>query len=179
MGNKAHDGPQRLSNFELQGFARTLELSWPSDAVVKGVWWPGASAEKRNYKVTLWTLDATPLTSTWIAERSSNVYRLLTRPANADELAALLDALRELNALEGDMSDAIAEAQYDCRNRTYQLCFTPLEQMREGRRYERWVFRRHADGRPMSVGYLFETRRGDAYATLPGGSVLRGNPWSD
>lgn len=179
MGNNAHEGPQRLSTFELHNFARTLELSWPSDGVVKGVWWPGASAEKRNYEVTLWTPDAMPLTSTWLAERSGNVYRLRARPANPDEVEQLLEALRELNALEGEMADAIAEAQYDCRGRTYQLCFTPLAEMLEGRRYERWVFRRHADGRPLSVGYLFETRRGDAYSRLPGASVVRGNPWAD
>jgi hypothetical protein len=179
MGNNAHEGPQRLSTSELHAFARTLELSWPSDGIVKGFCWPGISAERRNYKVTLWTSDATPLSSTWIAERSGNVYRLLARPANADELEALLDALRELNALEADLAGAIAEAQYDCRSRTYQLCFTALEDMVEGLRYERWVFRRHADGRPLSVGYVLETRQGDGYATLPGGSVLRGNPWPD
>lgn len=177
MGNNAHEGPQRLSTFELHGFARALELTWPSDGIVKGVCWPGASAEQRNYEVTLWTPDATPLRSTWVAERSGNVYRLLARPANADELEQLFEALRELNALEGELSDAIAEAQYDCRQRTYQLCFTPLEEMREGMRYDRWVFRRHSDGRPLSVGYVVETRRGDGYDTLPGGSVLRGNPW--
>jgi hypothetical protein len=178
MGNKAHEGPQRLSTLDLHAFARALELSWPSDGVVKGVWWPATSAEKRNYKVTLWTPDSPPLSSTWIAERSGSVYRLQARPANADELETLLDALRELGALERDVGATIAEAQYDCRNRSYQLCFTPLEEMLEGLRYERWVFRRHSDGRPLSVGYLFETRRGDAYATLPGGAVLRGNPWS-
>ena len=178
MGNNAQEGPQRLSTFELHAFARALELSWPSDAVVKGVWWRGISTEKRNYKVTLWTPDSTPLRSTWIAERSGNVYRLQARPANADELAALFDALRELDALDGAVSPTVAEAQYDCRNRSYQLCFTPLEEMLEGLRYERWVFRRHSDDRPLSVGYLFETRRGGDYATLPGGAVLRGNPWS-
>jgi hypothetical protein len=178
MGNNAHEGPQRLSTFDLQVFARALELSWPSEGVVKGVWWPGTSAEKRNYKVTLWTPNSAPLSSTWIAQRSDGVYRLQARPANADELEALLDALRETGALERDVGAAIAEAQYDCRDRSYQLCFTPLEEMLEGLRYERWVFRRHADGRPLSVGYLFETRRGDTYATLPGGAVLRGIPWS-
>lgn len=177
MGNNALDGPQRLSTFELQTFARALELSWPSDGIVKGVWWPGSTADARNYEVTLWTPDATPLSSTWIAERSGNVYRLQTRPADADELAALLDALRELDALESDVVGPIAEAQYDCRYHTYQLCFTPVEEMLEGLRYERWVFRRHDDGRPLSVGYRFETRRGNAPATLPGGAVLRGNPW--
>lgn len=179
MGNNAHEGPQRLSTLELHGFARTLELSWPSDGIVKGCWWPGTSSETRNYKVTLWTPDAAPLTSTWLAERAGNVYRLLARPANSDELSQLLETLRELNALEVDLTDAIAEAQYDCLHRQYQLCFTPLEEMLEGLRYERWVFRRHADGRPLSVGYVFETRRGNACDTLPGGSVLRGNPWCD
>jgi hypothetical protein len=177
MGTKAHDGPQRLSTFELQGFARALELSWPSDSIVRGVWWPGGSPEKRNYEVTLWTSDATPLSSTWVAERTGDVYRLRARPANPDEIHALLEALRELDALESDVGGPIAEAQYDCRYQTYQLCFTPVEEMLEGLRYERWVFRRHSDGRPLSVGYLFATRRGAAAATLPGGSVLRGDPW--
>jgi len=179
MGNHAHEGPQRLSTFELKAFARALELTWPSEAIVKGVWWPGTGAEKRNYEVTLWTPDSTPLHRIWIAERSGNVYRLRARPANADELAALFDALPELDALGEGVSTTVAEAQYDCRDRCYQLCFTPLEEMLEGLRYERWIFRRHGDGRPLSVGYRFETRRGDQYASLPGGAVLRGNPWSD
>jgi len=177
MGNEAHDGPQRLSAFELRAFAQALELSWPSEGIVEGVWWPGSRAEIRNYEVTLRTPDGTPLLRTWIAERFGNAYRLRIRPVDSDELATLLQTLQELDALESDAVGPIAEAQYDCRYRTYQLCFTPLEEMLEGLRYERWVFRRHADGRPLSVGYRFETRRGNAHAMLPGGSVLRGNPW--
>jgi len=179
MGNEPHEGPQRLSTLELRDFARTLELSWPDDGIVKGFWWPGAHAEKRNYQVKLWTRDGAPLSSTWIAERSGNVYRLAVRPARSDELDQLILALRELSALEADASVTIAEAQYDCRNQQYQLSFTPLEEMREGLRYERWVFRRVRDGQPLSVGYSFETRRGNAYAALPGGSVLRGSPWTE
>jgi len=179
MGNSARIGPQRLSSLELQAVARALELVWPDDALVKGSWWPGTTESTRNYKLTLWTTHAAPLTSTWIAERSNGVYRLCTRPASPDEVEALLDTLRELDALEHDAETTIAEAQYDCRERVYQLCFTPLEEMMEGLCYERWVFRRHLDGRPLSVGYILETRRGDAYATLPGGAVLRGNPWSE
>lgn len=179
MGNSARIGPQRLSSLELQAIGRALELVWPNDALVQGSWWPGKTEDTRNYEVTLWTTHTTPLTSTWVAERSNGVYRLCTRPANSDEVQDLLDALRELDALEPDADTTIAEAQYDCRERVYQLCFTPLEEMMEGLRYERWVFRRHRDGRPLSVGYVVETRRGDAYATLPGGAVLRGNPWAD
>lgn len=179
MGNNAQVGPQRLSSLELQAIARALELVWPTDAVVQGSWWPGKTDDTRNYKVTLWATHAAPLTSTWIAERSDGAYRLRTRPATRDELEELLDALRELGALERDVDTTIAEAQYDCRERVYQLCFTPLEEMMEGLRYERWVFRRHVDERPLSVGYIFETRRANAYATLPGGAILRGNPWPD
>jgi hypothetical protein len=179
MGTSAQVGPQRLSSLELQAVARALELVWPSDGVVQGVWWPGKSDETRNYKVTLWTVNAVPRMSTWIAERAGGAFRLVTRPANSDEVQALLDALGEVGALEHDADTTIAEAQYDCRERVYQLCFTPLEEMLEGLRYERWVFRRHSDERPLSVGYIFETRRGGAHATLPGGAVLRGNPWSD
>jgi hypothetical protein len=164
---------------ELQAVARALELVWPNDALVRGSWWPGTSEATRNYKVTLGTTHATPLTSTWIAERSNGVYRLCTRPASTDEVEALLDALREVDALEPDADLAVAEAQYDCRARVYHLCFTALEEMVEGLRYERWVFRRHRDGRPLSVGYIFETRRGDAHAAVPGGAILRGNPWPD
>lgn len=179
LGNGARIQPQRLSSLELQAIARALELIWPRDALVHGTWWPGKTEDTRNCKVTLWTTHATPLTSTWIVEQSHGVYRLCTRPANADEVADLIEALRELDALEPDAAPTIAEAQYDCRERVYQLCFTALEEMLEGLRYERWVFRRHVDGRPLSVGYIFETRRGEAYATLPGGGVLRGNPWPD
>jgi hypothetical protein len=179
MGTDAHEGPQRLSSFELRSIARALELSWPSDALVKAVVWAGNASGKRNYRITSWAVDANPLCSTWVAERSGEVYRLMARPANPDELQAMLEALRELDALEDDCEGSVAEAQYDCRNRTYQLCFTPLEGMLEDIPYKRWVFRRHDDGRPLSVGYLCETRRGDAYATLPGGAILRGNPWSD
>ena len=179
MGNHAQEGPQRLSNLELQAFTRALELGWPNDAIAKGVSWPAAAEDTRNYRVTVWSVDATPLSSTWIAECKAGVYRLLARPANRDEIESLLEALRELAALEDDADATIAEAQYDCRERVYQLCFTPLQDMLEGLRYERWLFRRHHDGRPLSVAYIFETRRGDAYARLPGGAVLRGDPWSD
>jgi hypothetical protein len=179
MGNH----PQRahsLSERELVGVTRALELVVPEDAVVRGVWWPGETQDKRNYRLTMWAnAEQTPLCSTWVAERAGPVFRLQARPATADELEELRQALRELDVYDVDEEAPIAEAEYDCRYRSYQLCFTALEDMVEGQPYERWVFRRHRDGRPLSVGYLRETRRGDGYATLPGGAILRGNPWSD
>ncbi len=180
MGIHPHRAVQALSNLELVGVTRALELSVPEGAVVRGVWWPGEAQDTRNYRLTMWAAHAaSPLCSTWIAERSGPVYRLQARPATADEIRALLEALSELGVRDFDPSAPIAEAEYDCRYRSYQLCFTALEDMAEGRPYRRWVFRRHRDGRPLSVGYLCETRRGDGYATLPGGAILRGNPWSD
>lgn len=179
MGNHAQEEPRRLSNLELHAFARALELSWPNDAIAKGVSWPAAAENTRNYRVTVWSVDAAPLSSTWIAERHDGVYRVLARPADRAEVESLLQALRELDALEDDADATIAEAQYDCRERVYQLCFTPLEDMLEGLRYERWLFRRHTDDRALSVAYIFETRRGNAYVRLPGGAILRGDPWSD
>jgi hypothetical protein len=172
--------PLPLSSRELEGVACALELSWPPAAIVKGAWWPGVEG-RRNYRVTVWAAEAapTPLCSTWIAERSNDVFRLMTRPATTDELETLLGALRELDALEYEGHEPIAEAQYDCRQRSYQLCFTPLEEMLEGMPYRRWVFRRHADGRPLSVGYICETRRGSDYATLADGAILRGSPWGE
>jgi hypothetical protein len=172
--------PQSLTNWELSGVTRALELHVPTDAILQGVWWPGDTQDKRNYRLTMWSTDAhAPRCRTWIAERLGQVFRLQARPATPDEIDELLDALSELGVLDSDGAEPIAEAEYDCRNRSYQLCFTALEDMMEGLPYKRWVFRRHRDGRPLSVGYLCETRRGDAYKTLPGGAILRGNPWSD
>lgn len=174
--------PQRshsLNQVELLGVTRALELEVPADAVLQGVWWPGETHEQRNYRLTMWCETSTPLCSTWVAERSGPVYRLQARPATSDEIDALLEALQELGVEQAAPGEPIAEVEYDCRYRSYQLSFTALEDMVEGRPYKRWIFRRHRDGRPLSVGYLCETRRGDAYATLPGGAILRGNPWSD
>lgn len=180
MGIHPHRAVQSLSHLELTSVTRALELSVPDDAVVRGVWWPGDTQDKRNYRLTMWSATASsPLCSTWIAERSGPVYRLQARPATADEIAELLEGLAELGVRDEGRSAPIAEAEYDCRYRSYQLCFVALEDMEEGQPYKRWVFRRHRDGRPLSVGYLCETRRGDGYATLPGGAILRGNPWSD
>ena len=90
----------------------------------------------------------------------------------------LYEALLEVGALEKIDERPIAEAHYDCKRRAYQLTFTPFAQMHEGLPYRRWIFRVHDDGRPLSVGYLCETRRGDGYATLPEQATLRGDPWS-
>jgi hypothetical protein len=180
MGKHAREGLQPLSSFELTHFMRALRLDLPSDAIVKGVSWASSSADKHNYRVRVW-LDQgqeLPLSSTWIAEREGHVFRLLGRPATPDEIEMLYGALRELDALAEIDPGPIAEAHYDCRQRLYQLAFTPLEQMVEGLPYRRWFFRRHDDGRPLSVGYVCETRRGNGYATLPDGAVLRGDPWS-
>jgi hypothetical protein len=180
MGKDARQGLQPLSSLELKCFLRALELCLPSEAIVKGVSWPAASSGHRNYRVSVW-LDQgrdVPLCSTWIAERSGDVFRLLGRPANRDELELLYEALRELGARDELETGGIAEAHYDCKHRTFQLSFTPLEQMHEGLPYRRWILRQHDDGRPMSVAYISETRLGDAYATLPDGRTLRGNPWS-
>ncbi len=179
MGTDAHQALHRLSTSELHAFARALDLSWPPQAIVQGVWWPGSDEQRQNYRVTASQSHASLLRSTWIAERAHDVYRVMARPANADEIEELLQALRELDALEQRVDEPIAEAQYDCRHRTYQLCFTALEAMLEGFAYKRWIFRRHADGRPLSVAYICETCDGNAYVTLPGGAVLRGDPWSD
>ena len=51
--------------------------------------------------------------------------------------------------------------------------------MHEGLPYKRWVFRRHADGDPLSVGYVCETRHGNAHVTLADSALLRGNPWTN
>lgn len=182
MGNSSHRGVhylRALSQLELASVTQALELDVPRDALLQGVWWDGATPEVRNYRLTLWSEKATPRSSTWLAERAGDVYRLRARPATLDELRALLEALEELGVQGVSSTSMIAEAHYDCRDRTYQLCLTPLEEMVEGRPYKRWLFRRHADGRPLSVGYCCETRRGGGYATLPGAAVLRGNPWPD
>lgn len=180
MGTHPHREAYSLSQRELLGVTRALELVVPEDAVLRGVWWPGETQDRRNYRLTMWVnAERAPLCSTWIAERTGPVFRLQARPATTDEICELLQALAELGVPGIAEPTTIAEAEYDCRYRSYQLCFTALEDMVEGKPYERWVFRRHGDGRPLSVGFLRETRRGDAYATLPGGGILRGNPWCD
>ncbi|RYZ05142.1 MAG: hypothetical protein EOO73_21300 [Myxococcales bacterium] len=170
---------QSLSSFELQAIAEALDLAVPPDAALHGVWWEGEAESTRNYRLTMWRDAATPLCSTWLAERAGAVFRLKARPATPEEIQTLLEALEELGIRESVPEAPIAEVEYDCRYRSYQLCFTALEHMIEGKPYKRWIFRRHRDGRPLSVGYLRETRRGDAHATLPGASILRGNPWAD
>jgi hypothetical protein len=178
MGQDSPWSPQPLSKLELQTVTRALELCLPDDGIVKAEWWPGSDG-KRNYRVSCFAPSATAPCQTWIAERAGNVLRLLGRPANADELDELFTALREVAGLDATTDEPLAEAFYDCRGHVYQLCFTRLDEMYEGMPYRRYVFRRHSDGRPLSVGYICETRRGDAYKTLPDGEVLRGNPWRD
>jgi hypothetical protein len=178
MGSKAEHLPRPLNQLELTSLTRALELSLPDDAIVKAVWWPGVAEGQRNYRLTAWTTTE-PRRGTWLVERLRNVYRLRARPADADELGRLLDALRDVRALEPGARPEVAQADYDCSKRSYQLCFTLLEDMREGTPYKRWILRRHHDDRPLSVGYLLETRRGNGYATLPGGATLRGSPWSE
>lgn len=177
MGHDSQWSPQPLSKLELQTVAHALELCLPDDGIVKAEWWPGTEG-KRNYRIVCFATEPAPLCRTWIAERSGTVFRLMGRPANSDELDELFAALRELGTPEPE-GHGVAEAFYDCRGHTYQLYFTPLEEMHEGLPYRRYVFRRHSDGRPLSVGYICETRRDDAYLTLPGAEILRGNPWRD
>lgn len=180
MGQNHQLRPRSLSNIELADLVRALELQLPEDAMVRGFWWAGKEQDKRNYRLCVRTRgDAHhPRSCSWTAERAGPVFRLQMRPADPHELADLLQALRELGAIEGE-DVQVAEAEYDCRYRSFQLCFVALEDMVEGVPYKRWVFRRHRDGRPISVGYLCETRRGNSYDTLPGGAILRGDPWSD
>ncbi|HYP87770.1 MAG TPA: hypothetical protein VEQ59_06445 [Polyangiaceae bacterium] len=181
MGRETEPILRSLTNSELSSLARSLELNWPQDAIIKGESWPGVDDDRRNYRLTMWTARSPlePVCSTWLVERHGNLYRLKTRPAEPHEIELLLDTLRELGALEPDAVESIAEATYDCGQHTFQLCFTALEDMREGTPYKRWIFRRHPDPRPLSVAYLQETRRDNSYDTLPGGAILRGNPWSD
>jgi hypothetical protein len=179
MGKEPRSSVQSMNLAELHGVTRALDLDVPPDAVLQGVWWHGEAEDTRNYRLTMWCEQRSPLCSTWLAERAAGVYRLQARPATTDEIRDLMDALQELGLGEVARGGPLAEVEYDCRYRSYQLCFTPLEEMLEGRPYKRWIFRRHRDGRPLSVGFLCETRRGDGYATLPGGAILRGNPWSD
>ena len=119
MGTYAHAVVHRLSTLELQAFARALDLNWRPEAIIQGVWWPGNDEHHRNYRVTATELHASPLLCTWLAECARNVYRLAARPANADEVEELLQALGDLDALEQPLDEPIAEAQYDCRHRIY------------------------------------------------------------
>jgi hypothetical protein len=181
MGPRTELLPRALTSVELSALTRVLELTLPVDAIVMGATWPGTSEGHRNYRLSMWrrrtALD--PLHSTWLIERRADVYRLRLRPADADEIQMLIAALREVAADELDDTPAIAEADYDCADRTYQLCFTAFEDMREGVPYKRWILRRHEEARPLSVGFVVETRRGRDYATLPGGATLRGSPWQE
>ncbi len=181
MGSKPEQLPRALSNQELARLAGALELSLPADAIVMGVTWPGTSPDHSNYRLSVWASRSAPdpLHRVWLVERRGEVYRLRLRPANTDELQLLLEALREVAAIGPDATPPIVEADYDCSERTYQVCFTALENMQEGAPYRRWVLRRHGDERPLSVGYVLETRRGNGYAMLPGGATLRGSPWTD
>jgi hypothetical protein len=181
MASKPEQLPRPLTSSELTGLACVLELSWPAEAIVMGVSWPGNGEGHSNYRISVWANRPAPepLHRVWLVERRRDVYRLRLRPANTDEIALLLEALREVAALEPDATPPVVEADYDCSERTYQVCFTALENMREGAPYKRWVLRRHGGARPLSVGYLLETRRGNRYATLPGGATLRGNPWTE
>jgi hypothetical protein len=181
MGKDADQQPRSLSSLELGAVARALELRWLEDSIVKGSWWPGVEQGERNYRLTMWSSRGArqPALSTWLVQKCGSAYRLKCRPATSDEIEMMLEALREVDALEQSLEADIAEAEYDCGRGRYQLCFTAFEDMLEGLPYKRWIFRRHRDGRPLSVGYVCETRRGDDYVTLPGGAILRGSPWSD
>lgn len=181
MGSRPELLPKALTSVELAALTRVLELSLPADAVVVGASWPGDGESRRNYRISVWASGPAceALHRVWLVERRGCVYRIKLRPANADEIRVLLEALREVSALEPEAAPTIVEADYDCSEHTYQVCFTALENMREGAPYRRWILRRHHDARPLSVGYVLETRHGNRYATLPGGATLRGSPWSD
>jgi hypothetical protein len=170
-----------LTRSELDVVTRALELSLPPDAVLEGVWWPGVTNARRNYRLTMSSQRAgqAPLRATWIIEREANVYRLRARPPEVHEILMLLEALREVEAIPPGNAPRIAEASYDCVEHTYELSFTLIEDLREGGSKKRWILRRHRDARPLSVGYLLDTLRGGKLATLSSGATLRGSPWSD
>ncbi len=180
MGSKVEPLTRSLTNAELAALMRALELGVADGTVVRAVCWPGIAEGQRNYRLTMSTPRAPlgPLHRAWLIERRGEIYRLRARPADADEIELLLEALREVAAIAPDGTPRIAEAGYDCHEHAYHVCFTPLEDMREGEPYARWILRRHRDARPLSVGYVLETRRGNAYATLRRGATLRGDPWS-
>jgi hypothetical protein len=179
MGNAVQQGLRSLSSLELRRIMRALEICLPEDAEVEGFHWHSRDGRSENYRVRAHcvTTASAAVYSTWIAERSGSVYRLLGRPATLAEVDFLLQAIRELGDVK-EMALPLAEAHYDCVRHAYQLLPTLFEQMHEGETYRRWLLRRYEDGRPLSVGYVCETRRGNALAVLPARAVLRGDPWS-
>jgi len=178
MGNTGQ--PLRsLSPIELRRIMRALEICLPDDAVIEGVQWQNRGGTSDNYRVRARceTSTSAAVYSTWIAERSGSVYRLLGRPATPAEIDLLLQALHELGDAK-DLALPLAEAHYDCVHHAYQLLPTLFEKMHEGATYRRWLLRRYDDGRPLSVGYVCEMRRGNALSVLPARAVLRGDPWA-
>ena len=109
MGSKPEVLPRALSNFELSALTRVLELTLPADAMVVGVSWPGDGESKRNYRLSVWASRQTaePQHNVWLVERRGSVYRIKVRPANADEIQSLLEALREVSALEPEATPPI------------------------------------------------------------------------
>src|SRR5262245_14687134 len=134
MGSKPEQQPRALTSIELSSLTYALELILPLDAIVMGVTWPGKGEGLDNYRLSVWMRRpaAEPLHSVWLAERRQGIYRLKLRPANGDEIQLLLEALREVSALEPEAEPSVVEADYDCSERTYQVCFTALEDMLEG-----------------------------------------------
>jgi hypothetical protein len=108
---------------------------------------------------------------------SAIALKVTVRRATTSELEALLAVLRDVGAAEEDIAQPIAEANYDRLRQTFELSFIPVEQMCEGTSYKRWYVTYHNDHRPPSVAFILETKRNGWLDTLPGGRVLRGEPW--
>jgi hypothetical protein len=102
---------------------------------------------------------------------------LITRPATTSELEKLIAILRDVGAAEEDIASPVSEAHYDYDRRSFELSFVPLERMIEGSVYKRWYVKFHNDRRPPSVAFLLETKRDGWFDTLPGGRIMRGEPW--
>jgi hypothetical protein len=164
-----------LSDHEVAQFKKTVAADWPANAVLRNATRWSASDGTQCQSFTIDVSDP-PKRRAWRVEKSS-VTEVIVRPATTSELEALLAVLRDVGAAEEDIAQPIAEANYDCRRQSFELSFISLEQACNGTPYKRWYVTYHNDHRPPSVAFILETKRDGSWDTLPGGRVLRGEPW--
>jgi hypothetical protein len=164
-----------LSDHLVAQFKKTVAADWPANAVLTEATSWSAPNGTRCQRFMIDVSDP-PKRRLWLVEKSS-VTEVTVRPATTSELEAVLAVLRDVGASEEDIAQPIAEANYDCRRQSFELSFIPLEQMCEGTSYKRWYVTYHNDQRPPSVAFILETKRNGCWDTLPGGRVLRGEPW--
>lgn len=160
---------------ELRRWRAYIGAQWPEGALVhEAIAWE--STHGTHYKIWLRSPER-PIDRLWILRMPcGDRVELCSRPATRDEIERCMAALREVAAEEFRQRRLPAEANTDEPGSAVWLSFEAPDEAVAGRAYRRWFVRFHDDDVP-SVAYVLETPRGHGWKTLPGGRILRGQPW--